>query len=73
MQLAENQIQFRFKLYQNIVCLHDGLLYQLTHCPNKRTKVFKKLTYNKKRNAYYINGSLVTRKRLEKLKCEKLI
>jgi len=69
----ENQIQFTFKLYPNIVCLRNGLLYQLEHCPKKRTKVFRKLTYNEKRNAYYINGGLVTRKRLEKLKCEKLI
>jgi DNA repair ATPase RecN len=44
------------------------MLYQLEHCPGKRTKVFRKLTYNEKRNAYYINGGLVTRKRLEKLK-----
>ena len=62
------QIQYTFKIYDKIVCLHDGFLYQLEHCPGKRTKVFRKLTYNKKRNAYYINGGLVTRKRLEKLK-----
>lgn len=68
MQVSENQIQFRFKIYENIVCLNDGLLYQLAHCPKKRTKSFRKLTYNEKRNAYYINGGLVTRKRLEKLK-----
>lgn len=61
------EIQFRFKIYDNIVCLHYGLLYQLEHCPRKRTKVFRKLTYNEKRKAYYINGQLVTRKRLEKL------
>jgi DNA repair ATPase RecN len=61
-------IQYCFKLYPNIVCLHNGMLYQLEHCPGKRTKVFRKLTYNEKRNAYYINGGLVTRKRLEKLK-----
>lgn len=61
------EIQFTFKLYPNIVCLHDGFLYQLAHCPNKRTKVFRKLTYNDKRKAYYINGQLVSRKRLEKL------
>jgi DNA repair ATPase RecN len=61
-------IQYYFKLYPNIVCLHNGLLYQLEHCPGKRTKVFRKITYNEKRNAYYINGGLVTRKRLEKLK-----
>lgn len=64
MQLSENQIQFRFKIYENIVCLHDGLLYQLEHCPKKRTKTFRKLTYNEKRKAYYINGQLVTKKRL---------
>jgi len=63
----KNQIQFRFKVYTNIVCLNDGLLYQLEHCPRKRTKTFRKLTYNEKRKAYYINGQLVTRKRLEKL------
>lgn len=68
MQVSENQIQFRFKIYENIVCLNDGLLYQLSHCPKKRTKVFRKLTYNEKRNAYYINGRLVTKKRLNKLK-----
>ena len=64
MQPSENQIQFRFKIYKNIVCLSDGLLYQLAHCPRKRTKVFRKLTYNEKRKAYYINGQLVTKKRL---------
>jgi len=68
MQLSKNQIQFTFKLYPNIVCLHDGLLYQLAHCPRKRTKVFRKLTYNEKRSAYYINGGLVTKNRLNKLK-----
>lgn len=66
MQLFE--IQYHFKQYPYIVCLHDGLLYQLEHCPKKRTKTFRKLTYNEKRKSYYINGQLVTRKRLEKLK-----
>ena len=66
MQLSD--IQFRFKIYDNIVCLNDGMLYQLEHCPKKRTKSFRKLRFNDKRNAYYINGQLVTRKRLETLK-----
>ena len=64
-------IQFRFKIYDNIVCLADGFLYQLEHCPKKRTKSFRKLKFNSKRNAYYINGILVTRKRLENLKTKK--
>jgi DNA repair ATPase RecN len=68
MQNIENKIVIRFKVYHNIVCLNDGLLYQLEHCPSKRTKVFRKLTYNEKRNAYYINGQLVSRKRLNLLK-----
>jgi hypothetical protein len=68
MQDIENKIVIRFKVYPNIVCLNDGLLYQLEHCPVKRTKVFRKLTYNEKRNAYYINSQLVTRKRLNLLK-----
>jgi len=67
MQSIENKITKRFKIYDNIVCLNDGFLYQLEHCPRKRTKVFRKLTYNEKRNAYYINGILVTKKRLKKL------
>ena len=62
-----NKVVMRFKIYENIVCLNDGLLYQLEHCPAKRTKLFRKLTYNEKRNAYYINGQLVTRKRLNNL------
>jgi len=62
------EIQYYFKLYPTIVCLHDGFLYQLEHCPKKRTKTFRRLTFNSKRNAFYINGQLVTRKRLEKLK-----
>lgn len=62
------EIQYHFKQYPYIVCLHDGLLYQLEHCPKKRTKVFRKLTHNIKRDSFYINGQLVTRKRLEKLK-----
>ncbi len=65
MQLS---VLYTFKIYHYIVFLSDGLLYQLEHCPKKRTKVFRKLTYNEKRNAYYINGQLVTRKRSEKLK-----
>lgn len=65
MQLS---VLYTFKIYPYIVCLHDGLLYQLDHCPRKRTKVFRKLTYNEKRNAYYINGQLVTKKRLNNLK-----
>ena len=68
MQLIENKITRRFKIYDNIVCLNDGYLYQLQHCPSKRTKVFRKLTYNEKRKAYYINGQLVTKKRLQILK-----
>lgn len=68
MQLTENHIQFTFKIYKNIVCLHDGLLYQLEHFSNKRTKVFRKLTYNEKRDSYYINGQLVSRTKLNKLK-----
>lgn len=67
MQSIENKITTRFKIYDHIVCLNDGLLYQLEHCPGKRTKVFRKLTYNEKRKAYYINGQLVTQKRLKKL------
>ena len=68
MQNIENKIVNTFKIYNNIVCLNDGFLYQLQHCPNKRTKVFRKLTYNEKRNGWYINGQLVSRKRMEKLK-----
>ena len=68
MQLIENQIQFTFKIYKNIVCLNDGLLYQLEHFSNKRTKVFRKLTYNEKRKSYYINGQLVSKLKLNKLK-----
>jgi len=64
-------ILYNFKIYENIVCSTDGMLYQLEHCPNKRTKVFRKVTYNEKRDAYYINGQLVTRKRLQKLKITK--
>ena len=67
-QIKTFKVQYYFKLYPNIVCLHNGLLYQLEHCPKKRTKTFRKLTYNEKRKSYYINGQLVTRKRLEKLK-----
>lgn len=68
MQISEYQILYRFKIYNNIICKTDGLLYQLEHFSNKRTKVFRQLKYNEKRKAYYINGGLVTRKRLEKLK-----
>lgn len=68
MQISENQIQFRFKIYDYIVCLNDGLLYQIEHCPKKRTKVFRKLKYNEKRKAYYINRKLVSKKQLNKLK-----
>ena len=67
MQSIENKIIARFKIYENIVCLNDGLLYQLTHCPKKRTKVLRKLTYHEKRKSYYIDGQLVSKKRLIKL------
>jgi DNA repair ATPase RecN len=73
MQTIENKIIARFKIYDKIVCLNDGFLYQLQHCPYKRTKVFRKLTFNAKRNAWYINGQLVTRKRLENLKIKTTI
>ena len=73
MQCIENEIVMRFKIYDKIVCLNDGLLYQLEHCPAKRTKVFRKLTYNEKRNAYYINGGLVTRKRLNNLAIKSIV
>jgi DNA repair ATPase RecN len=68
MQKLEIQITATFKIYDKIVLLEDGFLYQLEHCPKKRTKVFRKLTYNKKRKAYYINGTLVSNKRLKKLR-----
>jgi len=68
MQLTENKITTIFKIYDYIVCLNDGMLYQLSHCPAKRTKVFRKLTYNEKRKAYYINGQLVTKNRLTTLR-----
>lgn len=68
MQSIENKITAIFRIYDKIVLLDDGLLYQLQHCPRKRTKVFRKLTFNEKRKAYYINGILVTKKRLLKLK-----
>ncbi len=68
MQLPKNKIiTTTFKIYDYIVCLNDGFLYQLEHCPKKRTKVFRKLTYNEKRSAYYINGQLVSKNRLKKL------
>lgn len=68
MQSIEKQITATFKIYDKIVLLNDGFLYQLQHCPRKRTKVFRKLSYNNKRKAYYINGTLVTVKRLHNLK-----
>ena len=68
MQSIENKITATFKIYDKIVLLNDGFLYQLQHCPKKRTKVFRKLSFNEKRKAYYINGTLVTKKRLLKLK-----
>ena len=68
MQIPKNKtITTTFKIFDFIVCLNDGFLYQLSHCPKKRTKVFRKLTYNEKRNAYYINGQLVSKNRLNKL------
>jgi hypothetical protein len=66
MQNIENNITKTFKNYPFIVCLNDGFLYQLEHCPSKRTKTFRKLTYNEKRKAYYINGQLVTKQKLIK-------
>lgn len=68
MQNIENKITAKFKLYPYIVCLNDGFLYQLEHCPKKRTKTFRKLTYNDNRKGYYINGKLVSKKRLKELK-----
>jgi len=62
-----NRVFMRFKIYDNIVCLNDGLLYQLQHNGKIRTKIFRKLTYYEKRDSYYINGQLVTRKRLNNL------
>lgn len=50
MQSIENKITTRFKIYDHIVCLNDGFLYQLQHCPKKRTKSFRKLRYNEKSN-----------------------
>jgi DNA repair ATPase RecN len=70
MQNIENKITAKFRIYNNIVCLNDGFLYQLEHCPNKRTKKIRKLTYNISRKAYYINGQLVSKKRLQKLKID---
>jgi len=43
MQLTENKITTIFKIYENIVCLNDGFLYQLEHCPYKLTKAFRNL------------------------------
>ena len=67
MQNIENKITKKFKIYETIVCLNDGFLYQLQHCPKKRTKVFRKLTFNPKRKSYYIDGQNVSKNRLKKL------
>lgn len=67
MQNPKNQITARFKIYDKIVLLQDGYLYQLEHCTKKRTKIFRKLTFNENRQAYYINGTLITKKRLKNL------
>lgn len=61
-------IKYRFRNFPYIVCCTDGFLYQLSHCPKKRTKAFRKLKHNINRQAYYINGCLVTKKRLQPLK-----
>jgi len=68
MQNIENKIIAKFKIYDKIVQLSDNNLYQLQHCPRKRTKTFRKLKYNEKRNAFYINGQLVNKNRLIKLR-----
>ena len=68
MQNIENKIVAKFKTFVFIVLLNDGYLYQLQHASHNRTKNFRKLTYNKNRDSWYINGGLVTRNRLEKLK-----
>jgi site-specific DNA-adenine methylase len=68
MQNIENKIIAKFKIYDKIVQLNDNNLYQLQHCPCKRTKTFRKLKYNEKRNAFYINGQLITKNRLIKLR-----
>ena len=68
MQLIENQIQSKFRCYPFLVTLKDGFLYQLENCPRKRTRVFRKLTYNQKRDSWYFSGQLISRKRLLKLK-----
>ena len=59
---------YKFKLFPYIVCDSKGILYQLEHCPKKRTKPLRKLTYNKERDAYRINSVWVTRSRLDNLK-----
>jgi hypothetical protein len=64
MQLTITQT---FKFFPYIVCMNDGMLYQFQHCPGKRTKDFRKVTFNHKRKAYYINGQLVSRIKLERL------
>lgn len=71
MQNIENKIVAKFKIYDKIVQLNDNCLYQLQHCPGKRTRQFKKLTYNHKRNAFYFNGQLIPKQRLLKLRITK--
>jgi hypothetical protein len=68
MQNIQNKIVARFKVYEKIVQLSDNNLYQLEHCPGKRTKKFRQIKYNEKRKAFYINGQLVTKNRLIQLR-----
>lgn len=61
-----HKITGRFKFYKYLVVINKDI-YQMPHCPHKRTKVFRKLKYYPKRDAYNYNGQYLTKKRLLKL------
>lgn len=70
MKINQLHITCRFKIYTNIVCGNDKILYQLEYFKRNRFHPFKKLTYNDDKKAYRINGVWVTRKRLLNLRIE---
>jgi hypothetical protein len=57
---------YEFRLYHDVVCDENKVLWQLEHVKNKRTVPLKKLIFNPIRKAYRINSLWVSKNRLIK-------
>lgn len=66
MQINNLKITHRFNFFEHLVVDTQKQIWQLAHFSraSKRTRVMRKITYNKQRNAYRVNNSWVKKQDL---------